>query len=366
MGRWSPTVAPAVLAPLDFSPISDTLRDVRAERERERQRQREKEQDRLAAEARERDVRLAGGESAEEYEARQPVGGADMDRALHQPFELGVTSREAGDPGVRPVTIQRPEDRERDELEDVAGGRLPVTRVPVNGREFVIDPMRQLALSRAQRRTEYAAREEGEATGSYAAARRAGVPEATAQRWAFGPKGLTMEERSQLGQQQGDRQMALETYRWGERRELQTRREQAALRLLRARQQGDLALARQYAGELKAAEMELDAADKRTGFALNLIPKDPLVLRQMETDEAWRPLLDEARSWLGQQLGPEGGRERLVQQAVGAAHDAARAKGGKKPDARRLVTPEEWDAMMEDAATPEARARIRAKYRVPQ
>jgi len=365
MSRWSPTVLPKARDPLDFSPITDMLRDRRAQRERERRDALEDEDRKLQRETVERQLLLQGAEPEEAYETRRDD--ETKEAALHAPMKLDVAAEDVGAPSfdTGPATFGRAAP---------VGPDLPVARVPLNGKQFVIDPRQQLRLQRARTATEYEARNEGESTGSYNAAIRAGVDPEEARRYAFGPKGLTVSERLRLQNdpnsgkpaliaQRGVQQMQLETYKWGKRMELQSRKERAGRNLLAARQHGDAALMKQYLAEYKGAKDELAMADRAAGFAMQMIPNDPIMAEMAKQDEALAPLIEDAERSL-QAYFPGGGRQRLVEKVRGAGESNAQAQGGQRPttDPRVPVSQDEWNEMLKEPGA--SAERLRKKYRI--
>lgn len=337
MARWSPNVAPYVPAPLDFSGLSQSLFEIRREKrereEREREEKRQAEADRIAREGRAANLIASGGIRKEDY-----VAGA-----LSRPLEVGMTpdgrpdvagtKRRATGPAARPAGMEN-------------------SSVVMDGQEYIFDPMRALQRRTATLRQEKAATEEGEATGRYQAALDAGVPQADAQRWSFGPKGLSVAERLSLSTAEAKQRMELEQYKAGERQKLQSQRRRAALDVVAARRSGDAAAMRAALAIYQTTRDELALGDAKARQFGSLIPKDPLDLEDALDNEMLAPQIKEAQAWLADYYkagGVRDQREGELATAREGVRGVAGGQGGKPQGSGKLsVSAAEYEAIVKE------------------
>ncbi len=318
MSRFSPQVRPYVAAPLDFAPLTDSLREIRERRHRDRLEQEDRtryldQQSRL-----DDATALEATRYAQRQEQDAAARAADL---LSKGFERASTYRDPARESVQatgasvngiPILQQHPELRR--------GPGMDAQRLTVDDADWVYDPLRNLQRRRAEITTERAATKQGELQGRYDAAIENGVAPSMAQRYVFGPAGMTVEERQRLEGTQQSNRLELKAYEYGERAKLQKAREGAAFRLLSARQAGDKKSARQAQLEYQRAKDALSMADAQRRWAESVIPNDPMRYQDAMDDPTFAARIREAEEWL-QQYGPGGGRQKLVDEVTNAGRD---------------------------------------------
>lgn len=380
MARWSPTVEPYEPRPLDFSSISDALANVRARRRERRQERREDELDqerrtRIAheREGELRELRLAGAMPADEFDAelqmeRSAQGGYVNDElARRGPVALeGIGQRRQQLMGTRdlqvgplPLPARAPQPSAR--MPYVRPEGITPRRFDVEGKQWVFDPLSKIRTEAASKAAISGAEEEAERGARYRGALEAGIDSTAAARLAYGPTGLSFEERLRLGEQRGEQQKELagvkhgytmeqEAYRAGNRLQLSKLATDRALAVVRARGSGNVQQTRKALLEYQAAVRELTLSDAKYGLMQRLIPNDPLARHDMQRNETLAPALEEAEQWVASYLAPGGGRAKLEDEVRRRAPKSEAQTPAPRPqttDSRTEITQQEFDDVVE-------------------
>jgi hypothetical protein len=319
MSRFSPTVRPEVPAPLDFRGLSDSLRSVREER---RQRQ-------LDDERRE--------------EQRVRLEEITLDRAVRTRDEERAGRREQADREARRADLIAknwlPSSARTPDAPDVTRGpEDQVVETDIEGEKFFLDPLAVRRRAAKDEEAQYGARRTGEKTATYEAAVGVGVSPEDARRYAFGPAGLTFNERSTLTQQQ-------QSYAFGKRIELMRQQHSNNLALIGARRRGDIEGGKRAAQLLELSRQEMADQDRLWQINERTIPDDPYDLRRQLQDPNTAAQVQAAIDWVKNYTSVE--RPKL-QAGIDAARDAI-VGGGKPPAAAgglRPVTQAWWDSTL--------------------
>lgn len=356
MSRFSPTVRPEAPRPLDFSPISSALREVQDRRRRERLERQE--QDRYnQQQQRQQDLDTL---ERQRYGQRQEIEA--QERAGELLSKGWQRTEEYRDPSVSRIRGQAGS-------VDAGGFSVPIpdveqglerrpgmesVRTQVDGSEYIFDPLRALQRRSAELTAERAAAKQGEYEGKYAAALEGGVPKEQAQRYAFGPAGLTAQERGVLNDQTGAQRMSIKAYEWGQRMTLQKRREAAALKLVSARQSGNPRASKAALQEYQMARDALAEADAQNRYNESIIPDDPMRYQDAMSVPEFAARVKAAEAEVKSYV--EGGRRKELQEDVNRARSTVRGEtrpstagsgGAPATTAKRMVSAAEHGRILE-------------------